>query len=68
MAAKISAKELIEKMAAEIGRLQKLCKANGIDYIPHGLKPAANMAVTANVTVFKTKKEAEEYQKKINTK
>ncbi len=60
----LTTKELIEKMAAEIGRLQRLCKDNGIDYIPSGLKPGANMSVTANVTVFKTKKEAEEYQKK----
>ncbi len=60
----LTTKELIEKMATEIGRLQKLCKDNGIDYIPSGLKPGANMAVTAKVTVFNTKKEAEEYQKK----
>ncbi len=57
-------KELLEKMAKEIGRLQQLCKANGIDYIPPNMAPGATMGVSAEVKVFDSKEEADEYQKK----
>jgi len=54
MSQKINAKELIEKMAAEIGRLQKLCAANGIDYKPPQ-SPQASISVTASVKVIDSK-------------
>lgn len=65
MEQKITAKELIEKLAKEIGRLQKLCKDNGIDYKPK-MGPNAAIKLEAKVTVFKTTEEAEEYKKTLN--
>lgn len=58
--------ELMEKMAKEIGRLQQLCRDNGIDPLPP-LAPTNGLNVSAEVKVFKTKKEAEEYQKSFNS-
>lgn len=59
----LSVEQIIEKLAEEVRRLQKLCKDNGIDPTPPlGIK--MGIGVTAQVTVFKTKEEAEEYQKK----
>jgi len=59
----LSVEQIIEKLAEEVRRLQKLCKDNGIDPTP----PSAikiGIGVSAKVTVFKTKEEAVEYQKK----
>jgi hypothetical protein len=47
----ITQRELVEVMAKEIGRLQKLCKANGIDFLPPK-QPSATMNVTASVKVI----------------
>jgi hypothetical protein len=58
MSQQINPKELIEKLAKEIGRLQKLCRDNGIDPTPPtGMIQSIN--VTAKVQVFKTKEESE---------
>jgi hypothetical protein len=58
MSSQINAKELIEKLTKEIGRLQKLCRDNGIDPTsPTGMIQSIN--VTAKVQVFKTKEESE---------
>jgi hypothetical protein len=62
MTTQISGKELIEKLVAEIKRLQKLCLENGIDPTP--LAPHASLKLEAKVQVFDSKKEAEEYRKK----
>lgn len=62
----LSPEELIKALAKEVGRLQKLCKANGIDPKPPNKGPGASISVEAKVTVFKTKEEAEEYQKTLN--
>ncbi len=59
----LSVEQIIEKLTEEIQRLQKLCRDHGIDPTP--IKPINNtIGVTAKVTVFDTKEEAEEYQKK----
>lgn len=58
MTQQITAKELIEKMAKEIGRLQKLCKDNGINYNPSGA--VASIGVTASVRVFDSAEKAQE--------
>ncbi len=62
----LTVEELMEKMAKEIGRLQQLCRDNGIDPIPP-LAPTNGLNVRAEVKVFKTKEEAEEYQKSFNS-
>ena len=56
---KLTAQELFEKMAKEIGRLQKLCKDHGIDPTPP-VGPKQTMRVSASVQVFNTQKEAKE--------
>ena len=61
--AEITAKEVIEKLAKELGRLQKLCEDNGIDYRPPKMTPGASISVKASVKVFNTKEEADNYQK-----
>lgn len=61
--AEITAKEVIEKLAKELGRLQKLCEDNGIDYRPPKMAPGASISVKASVKVFNTKEEADNYQK-----
>ncbi len=63
----MTVQEVMEKMAREIGRLQKLCRDNGLDPIPT-ITPTNSLNVSAKVNVFKTKKEAEEYQKSFNNK
>lgn len=67
MAQQLTAKQLIEIMGKEIGRLQKLCKDNGIDPTPPQPKgPTAAIKLEPKITVFKSKEEAEEALKKTN--
>ena len=48
----LTEKELIEKLANEIGRLQRLCRENNIDPIPKGGN-MATMKVNATVNIVK---------------
>ncbi len=57
MSTQISTNELIEKMAKEIGRLQKLCKNNGINYLPPA-GPSATMGVSVKLEISNPKKES----------
>lgn len=66
MSQQVNAKEMIEKLVKEITRLQKLCRNNGIDPRPPHRGNNATMSVKTDIQVFKTKEEAEEYQKSLN--
>jgi len=54
---------VIKSLAAEVVRLNKLCKENGIDPMPPGTQPGATMSVEPKIQVFSNHEDAEKAMK-----